>query len=522
MTRSLNQLINPSSWSIRWRLTLWYTACVLSILTMAGIVAIYGFRAAIVADTDRSLTIKAAAIIAKITGGDRIRFQRTYYVPPLNPVEMAQRAQIAVSEQDFDSSGDPIYTRLIDTVGDRAVASSSNIMRRGFVEQRLGSVSSITRLGVHAFFVGSDKENELRVLLVRVPRSPFTLQLATPWSRNEDVLTQVTGPMIWIVLFFVAVSSLGGWLLVGRTLQPISEIVSEAEKLRGDRLEPAFVAARTYGKDEIGHLVSALNAMMSRVHGAVAMQRQFTADASHDLRTPLTILRGEMEFALAKRRTSEEYRDALKNGLDAADRLIRIVADLSELAMADSQEVGQSLSNQTAVDVCDLCESVLTSRMSEASARNISLSFRDSSGAESTFASVNRLAMERAIANLIDNAIIYNRSGGSVEVVTGLSHDNRVTIDVIDTGIGIHEADQTHIFDRFYRGDKARGSSGNDEHGSGSGLGLAIAQYVVTSCGGELNVTSKVGHGSRFTISLPRLEGASAAPETQAPPAFAA
>jgi signal transduction histidine kinase len=302
-----------------------------------------------------------------------------------------------------------------------------------------------------------------------------------------------------VIVFGFALSAIGGWILVGRTLQPISEIVAEASKMSGNRLEPAFVAARTLADDEIGDLVTALNQMMSRVQAAIECQRQFTADASHDLKTPLAILRGEMELALDRDRSIDEYRGVLVSGLEETERLIRIVSDLRELANADLDQV--SSVRRSECDLVDLAANVVDSRTHYAIMRNVSLKMIESKGMHKIVMWVDPVAIERAIANLVDNAIHYNRSPGQVKVYVQ-KEDDAAVLKVYDTGIGIDESDKEFIFDRFYRGDKSRSKTGLNDR-SNSGLGLAIVKSIVTSHGGSVKVESKVGDGSTFTIRLP-------------------
>jgi len=437
-------------------------------------------------------------IINSAASTELLRRDGRFVAPPTDPEEVVQRInrQLAIDSSD-PITGD-IYIRLFQTSPKYLVAISHNVKRHDLIQQTLGSSLLLQKSQtVNGYFVGQSESDELRVLNIRVPRQHLVLQLATPWQGYEDALKPMTVVIASVVLFGFCLSALGGWLLVSKTLRPISEIVKEASKMSGDRLEPTFVAAHTVADDEIGDLVNALNAMMSRVHRAVTSQRQFTADASHDLRTPLSILRGEMELALSRERTPNEYRGVLASGLEETDRLIRIVNDLRDLANSDFER--DNLLRRQPIELVDLATKVINGFSRTAKEKRIKIGV--SSLEERLTIAGDRSAIERALTNLIDNAINYTSDSGEVSVKLSRSV-NQVIIEVVDTGQGIDESDLQRIFDRFYRGDKSRSSNGTGRT-SNSGLGLAIVKSVAVAHGGTVSVKSELGRGSTFTITLP-------------------
>jgi two-component system OmpR family sensor kinase len=488
--------------SIRTRLTAWYALSTLLILTVTGTISYFAIRAIFVYDTDRSLTIKGMEVIYSAAGSELLHRSNYYLEPPIDRRTLLANMSRQFDTDAYDPLGDAIYMRLFRTSPDALALISHNVKKHDLIQRTLGQTLNIDKAqNVSGSFLGANEFDELRVLNIRVPRQPYILQLATSWQHYEDTLRTTVLVIASIIGFGFALSALGGWLLVGRTLQPILEIVIEASKMSGDKLEPAFVAARTVAEDEIGQLVKALNAMMGRVHQAIVSQRRFTADASHDLKTPLAILLGEMELALTRERSGEEYRRVLVSGLEETKRLIHIVGDLRDLATAEFEK--EHRMNRTLVDIVRLTQSVVGNRQRQAQLQNIDLTMSNTDNVPEILIAVDESALERAIANLVDNAILYNTQPGRVDVSIDVS-DGVVLIHVRDTGIGIPVDECDLIFDRFYRGDRSRTTVSGLNSGSNSGLGLAIVKSVVTAHGGRVTVRSELGVGSVFTIRLPK------------------
>ncbi|MDQ2687124.1 MAG: ATP-binding protein, partial [Armatimonadota bacterium] len=339
-------------------------------------------------------------------------------------------------------------------------------------------------------FIGDEEEQQMRCLSLLLPHTRDTLQVATAWDPTEDLLASLSWGLGLALTLLLLVSAGGDWQLVGRALRPIDEIVTEAERLTADRLTPTALQPRALSDNEVGHLVVALNGMLARLHTALAAQRQFTADSSHELRTPLTILQGEIETALSRERTVEQYRHVLGSSLEETARMTRIVDSLGLLARGDAASapnpsVPVRLSELTAV----VAESLRP--QTEQAGLTLILDLQPNvtvSGAADD--------LRRVISNLLDNAIRYTAPGGTITLtVECVSQECRLR--VADTGRGISAEDLPRIFDRFYRADKARVNDG------GSGLGLAIVQHIVTAHGGRIDVQSALGQGSAFTVSLP-------------------
>jgi two-component system OmpR family sensor kinase len=495
------QLFSPRGWSIRWRLTAWYVLGVLVILLIAGAIAYSHFRAEFIATADRSLSIKGAELVAEMTEGDNQRINHAYTRPALDASRVLDNASALLDRPSYDPSGDPVHIQVLSAIDGSVVASSRSIQPHGYIAEAFERDKPLLHgNGPRFYFLGTRGEAGFRAMLIDVPRSPYLLRLAIPWGRSENHILPVFSLIVQVALLFVVLSAIGGWLLVHQALQPIEEIVREAEKNSGGLMPADYIAARTVGNDEIGHLVRALNKLMVRVKHSIERQRQFTADASHDLRTPLTILRGEIEFALERERDPDEYRETLASALEETNRLIRIVTDLAQMARADS-EAPLDRSKLQAVNVVQVCADVLRSREPGATAKGVRLEFDPAHRMIGLEVLGDAVALDRAIANLLDNAVRYNRPGGTVSIEVG-DEDEFVTVSVSDTGIGIAADEIPHIFERFHRADKSRTSDRTTDQPS-TGLGLAITRSIVESHGGHVTVSSQIGVGSRFVIYLP-------------------
>lgn len=281
----------------------------------------------------------------------------------------------------------------------------------------------------------------------------------------------------------------GGWLLARRALRPVDYMTRAAQRISGEHLGERLLETGT--GDELDRLARTLNEMLGRLDDTFRQIRQFSADASHELQTPLTILKGEIEVALRSPRTPEEYQQVLNSCLEEIERISRLVEGLLLLARADSGVLRMDLKP---VDLHNLLNEVATQMQKLADAQGISLSLDT---LEPVTMCGDREHLRRLLLNLIDNAIKYTATGGRVTL--SLRRDaNYALIGVTDTGIGLSEAEQVRIFTRFFRAGNARSQSGG-----GAGLGLCIAQSIAEAHGGKIQVHSSPGQGSTFTVVLP-------------------
>jgi heavy metal sensor kinase len=324
----------------------------------------------------------------------------------------------------------------------------------------------------------------------------YTVQTGVPTDQILATLSLFRRYLLMLAPLLLLVAASGGYWLSRKALSPVDAITRTARNISGSNLGDRLEKLTT--GDELQRLSDTLNEMLARIENAFLRVTQFTADASHELRTPISLIRTEAEIALRKSRGSEEYRTALRHIMLEAERTSSLVEELLSLARADS---GRESLHLTPLDL----------RTAIADAANEWRPLMESRNLQFTQAitdcplpvQADRRAVQRLLAIFLDNAVKYTPPPGVVELRLAARHRNAV-ISVRDTGIGIAEHDQRKIFERFYRVDKAR----SREFG-GAGIGLAIADWIVQQHRGSVAVQSSIGNGSTFFVELP-LQPASA------------
>ncbi len=282
----------------------------------------------------------------------------------------------------------------------------------------------------------------------------------------------------------------GGWL-ANRSLSPISALTESASKAGPNDLSSRLDVDAA--PEELRELSTAFNASLDRLSTALEARRRFTADASHELRTPIATLRSQAESALRRERTPDEYQATLAACLRASKRMSDLVEGLLTLASADT---GVNTTHTEEVDLRILVEERIEAWRERARRAGINLFCV----ADKVVVRGDPLLLANVLDNLLANAIRYSDSGGRVEVSLD-SEDSSAVLQVSDHGIGIQAEALPHVFERFYRADFAR----SREQG-GFGLGLAIAMQIVEAHGGSIEAESQWGEGSTFTVRVPRID----------------
>jgi heavy metal sensor kinase len=333
----------------------------------------------------------------------------------------------------------------------------------------------------------------LRIIYVPVlPRwtDRFVVMVGIPTDSVGDEVGTLAKQVAASSVFILVLVASGGWLLARRALRPIVETAVSLQQISDRTLHRRLPDPGC--DDEISHLVRVINQLLARLDDAFDTQRRFTADASHEICTPLTVLKGNTQVALLARRTPEDYVATLKSNLEEIERLTRLVTDLLTLARCDA---GEQQSPKASLVLNGLVENACTRVRPAATRAGVKVTCDLS---ESIVVDGEPNALQQILLNLITNAIRYTPSGGRIEVRTGRSPEGMAFIAVADTGIGISREALPRIFDRFYRGENARAHSPD-----GSGLGLAICQALAKTHDGRIEVTSEDGKGSRFTLFIP-------------------
>lgn len=280
---------------------------------------------------------------------------------------------------------------------------------------------------------------------------------------------------------------MGGWIVSRRFLRPIAAIAETAAGISAQNLSERIDESRV--ESELVGLARVLNATFSRLEEAFARQARFTADASHELRTPLAVLRSQVDLALARPRSAEEYREALQACLRAGERMTELVECLLVLARADA-----GLPNETrkAVEL----HRVVSDAIEQVAPLADVTSIRIHSTLDPIVVHGDQGGLSRVVANLLSNAVRYNHLKGEVFVSLARDHDEAV-LTVRDTGIGVPNQDRDRLFERFYRADSAR-----SRETGGTGLGLAIAKAIVDAHGGTIGLGEN-DDGATFWVRLP-------------------
>jgi len=248
-------------------------------------------------------------------------------------------------------------------------------------------------------------------------------------------------------------------------------------------------------KDELGRLAETLNQMMTRLERSFAALRRFTADASHELKTPLTVVRAGVERAITRPDVPQETLAALEETLQEVNRMTELLDSLLTLARADE---GRAELHREPVDLRAIVTEAGETGDLLADHAGVAIDIR--TPAEPVVLALDRSRVRQLILNLIENAVKYTPRGGSVSVQLG-SSNGQVLLTVADSGIGIAPGDLPHIFDRFWRADSARTRTGARP---GAGLGLAISKWIAEAHGGAIEVQSRPGRGTTFTVTFPR------------------
>jgi heavy metal sensor kinase len=296
--------------------------------------------------------------------------------------------------------------------------------------------------------------------------------------------------MIWLIPLGLAVAGGSGWFMAKRVLKPVQSIALAARRIEVSHLNQRIPLLGS--GDEFDQLATTFNETFSRLENAVGEMKQFTASIAHELRTPLTTLRGEAEIALLHSQSTEDFQRVLYSQLEEFQKLTRLIDQLLTLARA---EAGEFRLQRAIVPIDPLLKYIVDSLALLASEKGVSLVLEPGPG---IVVRGDKEWLERALLNLLDNAIKYTPAGGRVTVRTA-NESSGVKIEIEDTGQGIPSAALPRVFERFYRADPAR-----DKAVEGVGLGLSLVKWIVEAHGGTIEAASHPGNGSRFTILLPQ------------------
>jgi two-component system heavy metal sensor histidine kinase CusS len=317
-----------------------------------------------------------------------------------------------------------------------------------------------------------------------------TAQIAIDVSQQEALLARYRHRFWLILLGTVATFPLVGYQIARRGIRPVREMARTARRISSTNLH-ARIQPEGY-PSELASLAATFNTMLDGLEESFERISRFSADIAHDLRTPVNNIRGEAEVALARARTVDEYREVLGSCLEEAVRLSDLISDLLFLARAESPLAHL---RRESINVGELLSGIREYYEAPAADRGISLSTVVPD--EPVIAQLDRTLLQRAVSNLVSNALAHTPRGRSVVLGTSLEPAG-VRIEVSDAGVGIPPEALPRVFDRFFRVDESRSQASG-----GTGLGLAIVQSIMLLHGGDVEIASKLGHGTRVTLRVP-------------------
>ena len=432
--------------SIGFRLTVWYAAVLTAGLGLFGALIWFSLRQRLTGEVDRELEGRASQFE---------RFFRT---------EAAEAA--GADAQLKDELGE--FCQALPSAGYLSVSGAS-----GFVFRFPSEAPAATR--------------DFRILRRQFTfdSEVFDLQIGAPMGSVVHTLDLLRLLLFSLIPVVIAIACVGGAWMSGRALKPIRDITAAAGAIGIENLSGRLPSPAT--DDEIARLTEVLNGMLGRLESAIKGLSQFVANASHEIRTPLAVVRTTAELALRRARAPDAYRDSLRQIAGETERMTQLVEDLLILARSDTGTAEMPLAP---VDVREIAADVCAEMRGLADLRRIRLQV--SPGDMPAVISGNRPALHRLLLVLLDNALKYS-SAGSHATVTVRREASLIFVEVADFGTGISQADLPHIFERFYRADRARS-------GGGYGLGLSLAESIAKAHGATIGVRSLEGAGSTFQV----------------------
>jgi two-component system, OmpR family, sensor kinase len=475
--------------SVRIRLTLWYSAVLaLVLLALAGAMYLLLARNAI-QSTDSNLSELADAFLTTVDA----ELQSDTSLPGL-----LQASQEAIAEHRFRDDAFAVLDAngtVVITSEDSPAEARREFPRKIFSSKSFQRMMGSAGQGAHAFVNMTGGKDGYRGVVRRfaVGSEEFTLVVLQSLHRQQEMFEGIVRTFAIVIPLAVILATAGGYFLAKKSLAPVVAMSTQAGKISASNLHERLKIRNE--SDELGHLAKSFNALLDRLDTSFERQHRFMADASHELRTPVAILRGEAEVSLSREeRPQEEYRESLAIVRAEAGRLSQIVEDLFTLARADA---GQHPLVTREFYLDELVAEAVHSARALALDKEITLVCEPCQ--EYLFFGDEGL-LRRMLMNLVGNAIKYTPRGGSVNVACRTDGD-RYVLTVADTGPGIPAELQARIFDRFFRVDAAR--SRDDAEKGGAGLGLSIARWIAEAHRGNLELTRSDSSGSVFSAFLP-------------------
>jgi two-component system OmpR family sensor kinase len=460
---------------IRARLTAWYATLLAAIIATLGGFLVVQLRADLVALLDRELGARSDQLAAEYASEGR--------------ESAAQAAEEFQATCEDVVSGAGTAAQLLDEAGN-VIGSCGRLAHEALRVPGDVRARALAGTPVRLILDSSDGDERYRALVARVAttrRPTAVIVVLESLQGVEDAVERLVVLLLLTVPAALAATAVGGWWLARKALLPVDRMSSRAGEIGIDRLHERIPVPRA--SDEIARLANTLNAMLDRLERGVDEKHRLVADTSHGLRTPLAVMRMELDVSLRGDDLPEEARAVLESAREEVDGMTRTVAILLTLAQVDEGRLALLVEP---VELHEAIEEAARPLRRLAAAKGVRLIV----GGERAVAPADRHRMHQALTNLIENAIKFARTDGEVRV-TSWRAEGEVGVTVTDDGPGIPAQVGARVFDRFFRID------GPGAEAAGSGLGLAICAEIAHAHGGRVWVDSEPGHGSAFSLALP-------------------
>ncbi len=458
-----------NSWTIRTKLTFWYTSVFGGALILFGLLTYLAFSYANNKSVDVGLEEEAEGIA---------------YCARISKNSLKDYVACISNEKDERSSEK--YIAILDQNGNLQFRSGS--LTNDHLSLSSNQLKEILSGKMYFKTIKSLKGHVLRIITIPTEDNHQLIQMGIAVNNNS-------APKIFlfalVCLGCIAIigSWFGGLFMAKKSLRPVDNMIKELQKIETERLGKRLTIYPA--KDEIRELSGVINEMLARLENSFIRVRQFTTDASHELRTPIAIMKAGIEVALSRERDIGNYQQVLANTLEDLGRLSKIIENLFILAKADA---GRYEIHKVRMNLCPIFTEITEQLRLIAEPKNIFVSMEKM---EDACIEGDELLIRRLLLNLVDNAVKYTPPNGTIKLSLGKTN-GCATIIIKDNGIGISPEDIPHIFDRFYRSNNAR-TANHD----GVGLGLSICQWIVKSHHGAITIESDLQKGSVFTVTLP-------------------
>jgi len=457
-------------------MAIWFATLLLALVGAMSIFLLSALDDVVQEQIDAALRLRASRVEREITTGDDDR---------LDPQDVQTSLLDLAPFEELSAPG--IYVQVRDATG-TVIAVSANLPQNELpVPPALVQAALANREVFESVPVGTEQ-----VRILAWPVDPTGTVVGVVVVGQSLRLVEVTRQGVqWLVTIAAVVAALlavlGGWWLTARALRPISDVMRVAQEIAATGRFEQRIAVPP-GDDEVGHLVQTFNAMLARLEQTFEAQREFLADASHELRGPLMVIRGNLDL-LRLGIPEDARRASVRDASEEVERLSRLASDLLFLAATDAAEVLEKEPVRLDHVVAGTVE---RARLADGGRHDIRLGLN-----QPCVVTGDRTRLEQLAWNLVENALRHTPPGGLVELT--LSHvGGQASLVVADRGVGIEAAYLPRIFERFYRVDTAR-----SRQDGGTGLGLSIVKSVAETHRGRVDVTSTVGEGTVFTVTLP-------------------